>query len=140
MDPVIYWYAVATVILFVKMLAISVYQGYHRIGKQAFKTPEDAAFMGRKPLAEELPQVQRGARAWLNDLENIPAFWALGAVYIFVGASATAAAWLFMIFTVARVLHTVFYLCAVQPWRTLAYAVALLCLFGMVIQILLVLS
>lgn len=75
----------------------------------------------------------------MNDLENIPVFWALGAAYIFVEASPGAAAGLFMTFTAARVLHTFFYLSALQPWRTLAYTVALVCLFGMAIQILLAL-
>ena len=61
MDQAEYWYAVASVLLFFKMFAISAYQGFHRIGKATFKTPEDAAFVGRQPAEEELPQVQRAA-------------------------------------------------------------------------------
>lgn len=61
------------------MFAISTYQGLYRIGKGTFMTPEDATFVGREPAKDELPQVQRAARAWSNDLENIPIFlrWGL---------------------------------------------------------------
>lgn len=138
MDQAQYWYAVATVLLFFKMFAISAYQGFYRITKLTFKTPEDAALVGRKAAEEELPQVQRAAKAWLNDLENIPIFLALGVAYVWVGASPDLAAWLFMIFTGARYLHTVLYLSGLQPWRTLAYTVGILCMFIMSIQILMV--
>ena len=77
MDQAEYWYAVASVLLFFKMFAISASQGFHRNMKLTFKTPEDAAFVRRKAAREELPQVQGAARAWLNDLENIPIFLAL---------------------------------------------------------------
>jgi len=136
MDDSTYWYALAAVLLFFKMFAISAYQGFHRIGKLTFKTPEDAAMVGREAAKEELPQVQRAAQAWLNDLENIPIFLALGVAYVFSGASPGSAAWLFLVFTAARYLHTVFYLLGMQPWRTIAYAVGVVCLFSMSILIL----
>ncbi|MAM86211.1 MAG: glutathione metabolism protein [unclassified Hahellaceae] len=139
MDQAQYWYAVATVLLFFKMFAISAYQGFHRITKLTFKTPEDAALVGRKVAEDELPQVQRAAKAWLNDLENIPIFLALGVAYIWVGASPDMAIWLFMGFTGARYLHTLSYLMGLQPWRTLAYTVGVLCMFIMSILILLAL-
>ncbi len=139
MNQALYWYAVATVLLFLKMFALSAYQGFHRIGKMTFKTAEDAAFVGREAAKEELPQVQRAARAWLNDLENIPIFLGLGVAYILVGASSGMAAWLFLVFTAARYLHTLFYLGGIQPWRTVAYAVGVVSMFIISIQILLAL-
>ncbi|NJI24120.1 MAPEG family protein, partial [Aeromonas veronii] len=39
--------------------------------------------------------------------------------------------WLLGSFTAARVVHTVAYLLGWQPWRTLAYGVGVVCLFGM---------
>ncbi|GGY61904.1 MAPEG family protein [Marinobacter zhanjiangensis] len=135
MDEAVYWYAVASVLLFLKMFATSAYQGFHRITKLTFKSPEDAAFVGREPAREELPQVQRAAKAWLNDLENIPIFLGLGVAYVLVGASQGLAPWLFLVFTAARYLHTVFYLCALQPWRTVAFAVGVVCMAVMSIQI-----
>ncbi|MEX1665557.1 MAPEG family protein [Zhongshania arctica] len=136
MEEAVYWYAVAAVLLFLKMFAISAYQGFHRIGKMTFKTPEDAAFLGKEPVMEELPQIQRSARAWLNDLENIPIFLCLGLAYILVDASPDSAVWLFMIFTAARYVHTLCYLIGLQPWRTLAYFVGVGCTFAMCVQIL----
>ncbi|MGR4069628.1 MAPEG family protein [Halomonas sp. LR3S48] len=131
MNEVVHWYALSTVLLFVKMFAISLFQGYHRIGKRTFKTPEDAALVGRQAAAEELPQVQRAANAWRNDLENIPIFLALGVAYVWVEASPGLAPWLFLLFTAARYLHTVFFLSALQPWRTVAYGAGIVCLFAM---------
>lgn len=136
MDQPEHWYALASVLLLFKMLAISVYQGYHRIGKRTFKTPEDAAMVGREPAKEELPEVQRAAKAWLNDLENIPIFLALGVAYIWVGASPGWAAGLFLVFTGARCMHTFCFLRGIQPWRTVAFAVGIACMFIMSIQIL----
>lgn len=135
MTEPIYWYAVAAVLLFLKMFALSCYQGYHRIGKQTFKTPEDAALVGKQPAEEELPQVQRAAKAWMNDLENIPIFLALGVAYVWTEASPASAAWLFMTFTAARYLHSLCYLAALQPWRTLAYMVGIACMFAMSVLI-----
>ncbi|MCH8498801.1 MAG: MAPEG family protein [Marinobacter sp.] len=140
MDELQYWYALSAVLLFFKMFALSAYQGFHRISKQTFKTPEDAAFVGKAAASEELPQVQRAARAWLNDLENIPIFLALGVAYIWVEASLTWGAWLFIVFTAARYLHTLSYLLGIQPWRTVFYAIGIGCLFIMSGQILLALG
>lgn len=135
MDNAVEWYALCAVMLFVKMLAISVYQGFYRISRLTFVTPEDAALVGRQSSAEELSQVQRASRAWLNDLENIPIFLALGVAYIWVEASPAAASWLFPVFVAARYLHTLFYLARMQPWRTIAYGAGVFCLLAMCVQI-----
>lgn len=137
MEDAVFWYALSVVVLFIKMFLTSLYQGYHRISKLAFKNPEDARFVGREPRPEELPQVLVGQRVWLNDLENIPVFFALGIVYVLVGAPPDMAMWLFCTFTLARIAHSLAYISGIQPWRTLAYAVGLLCMFGMALQILL---
>lgn len=61
MNEVVNWYAVSAVLLFVKMFAISLYQGYHRIGKRTFKMPEDAALVGRRAVQEETFPERRSA-------------------------------------------------------------------------------
>lgn len=127
MEPALKAYALTAVALFVKMLAISLYQGWHRIGKAKYRNPEDAALVGKAPVSEELPQVQRAARAWANDLENIPAFLILGLVAVLIGAGTSWLPTLFAVFVAARVAHTTSYLLSLQPWRTLAYAVGLVC-------------
>lgn len=96
-----------------------------------FKNPEDAKLVGRSSSAEELPQVIRGQQAWLNDLENIPLFFALGALSVMLDTPAGPTVWLFCLFTAARVTHTLTYLARWQPWRTIAYAVGVGCLVGL---------
>ena len=131
MGTALHWYSLCVVALFLKMFGLSVYQGFHRIGTRTFVNPDDAAVFNKLPAAEELPQVQRVAKAWLNDLENIPIFIGLGTAYVLTGASPGAATWLFSTFTIARILHTLMYLLGLQPWRTITYAVGILCLLGM---------
>lgn len=78
MSIVLSTYALCVVALFLKMLAISCYQGYFRLRFTAFINPEDAAVFNRSAQAAERPEVSRAMRAWRNDLENIPMFIALG--------------------------------------------------------------
>lgn len=124
-------YACCVVVLFIKMLAISCYQGYFRLRYLAFTNSEDAAVFRRSACPAELPQVTCAAQAWRNDLENIPIFIALAGLAIALEAPAASTAWLSGVFTVARVLHTVTYLARLQPWRTLSYGVGVLCLIGL---------
>jgi uncharacterized MAPEG superfamily protein len=140
MGTSLYWYSLSVLILFLKMFALSAYQGFYRIGKRAFVNPEDAGIFNKPPASEELPQVQRAAKAWLNDLENIPIFLGVGIAYVLTGASPTAAPWLFSTFTLARILHTLAYLLGLQPWRTIAYAVGIICTLVMSWNIVIVLN
>ncbi|MEN5303569.1 MAPEG family protein [Pseudomonas sp. TWI628] len=124
-------YALCVVVLFLKMFAVSCYQGWFRLRHRAFTNIEDAAVFNRVAREAELAQVIRASRAWANDLENIPAFFALGGLAIAMNAPATVTAVLSMLFTAARVLHTLAYLRGVQPWRTVFYGVGILCLLGL---------
>ncbi|MNJ59562.1 MAPEG family protein [compost metagenome] len=80
--------------------------------------------------AAERPQVIRAAKVWANDLENIPMFFALGGLAVALEAAALPVLWLSVVFTVARVLHTLAYLRGLQPWRTLFYGIGVICLLG----------
>ncbi|MDB9340248.1 MAPEG family protein [Nodularia spumigena CS-1038] len=131
MGTPLHWYSLCVVALFLKMFALSAYQGFYRISRREFVNPEDSAVFNQPPAKEDLPQVQRAAKAWLNDLENIPIFIGLGIAYVLTEASPGAAIWLFSAFTGARILHTLMYLLGLQPWRTITYAVVILCLLGM---------
>ncbi|EJM56777.1 MAPEG family protein [Pseudomonas sp. GM48] len=123
-------YALCVVVLFLKMFAVSCYQGFFRIRFRAFTNTEDAAVFNRIAREKELAQVTRAARAWANDLESIPAFFALGGLAVAMNVPASITAWLSVLFTIARVLHTLAYLKGVQPWRTVFYGVGILCLLG----------
>ena len=128
-------YAICVVALFLKMFAVSCYQGIFRMRFRAFTNIEDAVVFNRVVRDKELAQVTRAARAWANDLESIPAFFALGGVAVAMSAHASTTALLSVVFTVARVLHTLAYLNGVQPWRTVFYGVGILCLLGFCVMI-----
>ncbi len=123
-------YALCVLVLCLKMLAISVYQGFFRMRARAFTNSEDAAFFNRAAHPLELPQVSRAARAWANDLENIPLFFVLGGLCVVLQPPGPTTAW-FAAFTLARVAHTLAYLAGWQPWRTLAYGAGVGCLFAL---------
>lgn len=131
MNELLQSYGLCVLVLSLKMLAISLYQGYFRLRYLAFANAEDAAVFSRNAAAQELPQVQRAARAWLNDLENIPVFFVFGALAVVLHTPVQLTSALFCIFTSARILHTVMYLAGWQPWRTLAFALALLSLVAL---------
>lgn len=123
-------YALCVLVLFLKMFLVSCYQGYHRLRFVAFTNPEDAAVFRRIAQAAERPQVIRAAKVWANDLENIPMFFALGGLAVALEAATLPVLWLSVVFTVARVLHTLAYLRGLQPWRTLFYGIGVICLLG----------
>lgn len=131
MNELLRIYALCVLVLCLKMLAISCYQGFFRIRGRVFTNPEDAAFFNRTPQPEELPQVVRASKAWVNDLENIPPFFVVGGLCVASGTAVVATGVLFGVFTLARVVHTVMYLMECQPWRTLAYGVGVASLIGL---------
>lgn len=135
MNSTLHLFALCVLVLFIKMLAISCYQGFFRLGHRAFTNPEDAGFFHRPVNAQELRPVSRAAKAWANDLENIPLFFVLGGLCLALDTSALATAWLFGLFTAARVMHTLMYLAGRQPWRTVAYGVGLACLLGLAVMV-----
>ena len=75
------------------------------------------------------------SRNHLNDLENIVPFLFLALFYILVDPNAYVAIWHFRVFTVSRILHTLFYQMASQPGRFYSYLVGLFVLYSLAIQI-----
>jgi uncharacterized MAPEG superfamily protein len=128
-------YALMAIILSLKMFAIGVVQGLARAGAKKFANPEDAKMFGAELVPQEVPTVQRANNAWRNDLENIPIFLILALVYVIAGLSPRAFIAYSVIFTVARILHTIFYLKAMQPWRTIAFTIGAVAMFSLIIQL-----
>ena len=116
-------YALTTIILMFKMAAIAVVQGVSRTRAGTFVNPEDARTFGTQPAPEEAPMVQRAARAWRNDLENIPIFLILGWIYVAAGLSAKTFLIYCTIFVIARIAHTYCYLKGIQPLRTIVFTI-----------------
>ncbi|XP_010765665.1 prostaglandin E synthase [Notothenia coriiceps] len=125
------------VLLVIKMYILAIITGQVRLRKKAFANPEDALRHGGLQFHREDPYVERCRRAHINDLENILPFLFLGAIYSMIGPSLPVARLHFLVFFLARVLHSVAYLFALQaPTRSLAYIVAQIPCVSMALQIL----
>jgi uncharacterized MAPEG superfamily protein len=134
--PLLRIYAITAIVLALKMSAIAFVQGRARTGTGVFLNPEDAAAFGGKAVSEEPEIVQRAARAWRNDLENIPIFLILAWIYVAAGLSATAFTIYCVVFMVARIVHTVCYINSIQPWRTVAFTIGAIMMVALIIHLL----
>jgi uncharacterized MAPEG superfamily protein len=136
-NPAFVTYAVCASLLALKLILSSFYTGIQRQRNRGYANEEDARFFGKPGAATaEPPAVALALRIQRNDGENIPAFFAIGLVYVLAGASPRGAAAYFWTYTIARVAHTIFYTSHLQPWRAIAYVVGVLCMIGMIVQIL----
>ena len=128
-------YAITAIVLAFKMSAISVVQGRARTTASIFVNPEDANMFHATQAPEEAPAVKRAARAWGNDLENIPIFLILCWIYVAAALSTTAFIVYCVVFMVARIAHTICYLNSIQPFRTIAYTVGALTTLALMIHL-----
>lgn len=129
------FYGLCASILALNLMVLSGMVGATRARTKSFSNPEDAKDKSAPAAAEEHPDVARVNRTHRNALENIPIFWAIALVYVLAGASALGAKIYFITFTVARILHSIAHIKALQPWRSIAFGVGSLCLAGMIVQI-----
>jgi uncharacterized membrane protein YecN with MAPEG domain len=134
--PLLRIYALTAIVLALKMSANSIVQGRARTVAKVFVNPEDALMFGGTPAMVEVEAVARGGRVWHNDLENIPIFLILALVYAIAGLSTFAFVIYCVGFTIARILHTIFYFNGVQPWRTIAYTAGALISVALMIHLL----
>ncbi|MCX8073703.1 MAG: MAPEG family protein [Candidatus Binatia bacterium] len=121
-QPAMRVFALTYLLLVLKMLAVGWVTSYYRLRKRVFATPEDYALQGLSPREVRDEDVERARRAHRNDLENILPFFAVGFFYALTQPNPAVARILFGGYLIARVLHSIFYLAALQPWRTLAFA------------------
>ncbi|XP_037786207.1 microsomal glutathione S-transferase 1-like [Penaeus monodon] len=130
-NPVFVSYVFYSAILALKMLLMGPITGYFRITKKVFANPEDAAKFNAKEVKMNDADVERVRRAHQNDLENIPVFWMVALLFVLTGPSETTARYVFRIYTIARIQHTVMYLRS-NGMRGIAFGVALALKFFMV--------
>jgi microsomal prostaglandin-E synthase 1 len=135
-DPAFRAYSIACSILVFKMFAVAMMTAATRSRLKQFLNPEDAKVLGGADVTQEHPDVQRMLRMHRNDLENILPFFTVGLIFVLMGVSAFAAQVYFYTFAGARIVHTVTYIARLQPWRTIAFVLGLLCTIGMLVQIL----
>jgi uncharacterized MAPEG superfamily protein len=130
-DPSMRLFAVCAAILVIKMLLTANLTGILRTVRRVYAAPEDYRLFGQEPVMKTDEQIERIRRAHRNDLENILPFLVIGFLYALTGPSYTVAWWLFVLFTVARLLHTAVYVAGLQPWRTVSFGVASVALYAM---------
>ncbi|NOY94103.1 MAG: MAPEG family protein [Deltaproteobacteria bacterium] len=127
-------FAAVSAALVLKLVGLAYLTGIGRMREQGYANPEDAKlFKGQTGEQEFTQRVQRAHR---NSLENEPLFILLGLLWVFLGAHTGTIQIYAYTFFFARVVHSLTYLLKLQPWRTLSYGVASLCLIGMSVQVL----
>ena len=144
-NPVFVTYAIAASLMVLKIML----QGWVTVVRMmsnqgGFVNPEDANAgpANPKPRAGQLDlndDVERSRRIHRNDLENIPAFLAIGLLFVLIAPPLAAAQWLLYGFVVARLLHTAAYSTAQShEVRATFYSVASLCVIAMAVWVLII--
>lgn len=114
-NPVLVSYVIAVTLTVLKVMG----QGWmtvHRMLKTnaGLASPEDlrSGMINKTPSPEQLEPndyVDRSRRMHRNDLENIPAFWAAGLIFVLTGPPLWLAQLLMYGFVAARAAHAVAY-------------------------------
>lgn len=139
LDPAFRTYAACAALLALKSFGSAVYTGVQRQQSQGYRNAEDARVFGAADAVAsttENPAVERGLSMQRNDAENLPAFFAIGLVYVLAGATPSGAAWYLWTFTIARFAHTGCYIAGLQPYRAISYFVGELAVVGMAVSVL----
>jgi glutathione S-transferase len=114
-NPVFLVYTVAASLMVLKVMG----QGWMTVCRMlkvngGWASPEDLrpGMINKDPNASQLDAndyVERSRRMHRNDLENIPAFWISGLLFVFAEPSLILAQILLYGFVVARLLHSIAY-------------------------------
>jgi prostaglandin-E synthase 1 len=137
-NPAFVVYAVSAALLCLNLVGLWVWSGAVRNRTRTLLNPEDTNLLpGRSLVQDDPPEVARVLRAHANAMANILPFLVLGMLYVFLGAGRTGALAYFGVFTLARWGHSIAYVAAVQPWRTISYLLGLLATIGLLVQVLL---
>lgn len=142
-NPVFVTYVIAASIMVLKIMQ----QGWITVVRMmsngaGFVSPEDAkaGLANPKPRAGQLEvndDVERSRRIHRNDLENIPAFLAVGLLFVAINPPLVAAQWLMYGFVAARLMHTAAYSTAQSHQvRATFYSVGSLIVIAMAVWVL----
>lgn len=121
-------YAVTVIALGLNLVGLANATAISRSQAKEVINPEDLRpGQALKVVYEEgNDRTARYQRAHRNALENTPMFMITAFVLTLMGVSGTIAAALFYPYAALRILHSVFYVRGVQPFRSLAFVLALL--------------
>ena len=135
-NPAFSAYVLTCLVLSLNLLMLWVSSGAIRARGGVAINPEDGARYG-VPVSElDPPAVARLLRVHRNGEATLYPFLLLGLVYVLAGGGAAIAIPIFTIFILARIAHSIVYLRAMQPWRTIAFAASLLAIFALMAAIL----
>ena len=133
--PAFLAYVVACILLCLNLLALWVASGTVRAKGGVAINPEDGARFGAPVSDIDPPPVARLLRAHRNAEATIYPFLLVGLLFVLMGGRAVIAIPVFSIFVVARIGHSIAYFRALQPWRTIAFAVSLLAILSLMIAV-----
>ncbi|HTQ35667.1 MAG TPA: MAPEG family protein [Steroidobacteraceae bacterium] len=117
-NPVFATYVIAVALMLLKGIAMSWLTVVRMMQeKGGFRAPEDlrrTPFNPQPDPAQLAPneRVERIRRIQMNDLENLPYFFAAGLLYVFSKPDPVLAKWLFYGYVVTRLAHFLAYLAA----------------------------
>jgi uncharacterized MAPEG superfamily protein len=131
--PIIWAYSLTSIVLSLNLLALWISSGARRVRVGVAINPEDGARYGVPVSETDPPEVARYLRAHRNAEAAIYPFLVLGVVYVLAGGTARVAVPIFVIFVFARVAHSIVYLRALQPWRTITFALSLLAIIALML-------
>lgn len=131
-NPVFQAYVASAIVLGLNLLVLANNTALTRAFAGEAVNPEDRRLNATASVVYEGGNelTQRYRRAHRNALENVLLFLATGLLLPLVGAPLWAAGPLFAIFVVSRLVHSVAYIRALQPWRTLGFGVGALAQIG----------
>ena len=124
--------ALVDLLLVLLMITVGNYTSMLRIQRKVFATPEDYARRGL-PLRAPDEGVERTRRVHLNHVENVLPFFVVSLLYALTQPSHLMLSIFMWGFLIARVAYSVFYLRAMQPHRTLAFSLGIMCTLGITI-------
>ena len=130
-------YAASVSVLVITLYGLAFHTAVSRAMRKVTLNAEDVTVAPGSAVVEfEHVAVQRIKRAHQNLLENAAPFFIVGVLYCLTSPTLAFAHGLFAVFVGVRVLHAVFYLSAIQPFRTASFAIGALVNLVMVVQVL----
>ena len=122
-SPTFIAYAITALVLSLNLIVLWAVSGGVRAGTKTALNAEDATMFKATHVEVDPPAVARVLRAHRNAEANIYVFLILGLIYALAGGAYMPALIIFVVFTLARILHSIFYVRGGQPWRTVSFTV-----------------
>ncbi|MFO0551973.1 MAG: MAPEG family protein [Polyangiaceae bacterium] len=126
--PALQPYVVTVLVLGANLIGLANATALTRGQASEVINPEDVALNKKATVVFEAgnDKTARYRRAHRNALENTPVFMTTALVLTMMGASGTIGAAIFYPYAALRIAHSVCYVRAIQPFRTLSFVLALL--------------